>query len=141
MKAVYIHKRYLHLKINGIWKYADDIGGRYIYLYEELPKNRVEQFRNKDTVFSELVKRCGYVDDFMGCKTFWRKRIYVDLFPLANGIVYKDQLEAFDIEHVYEIVKNPIIEYLQKDLGFKGYSQLVFDREQELKNMLISKPL
>ena len=142
MKAVYIHKRYLHLKINCIWKYADGISGRDVYLYGELPKNKVEQFRNKDTVFSELAKRCGgYTDDFTGYKTFWRKRIYIDLFPLANGIVYKDQLEAFEIEHVYEIVENPIIEYLQKDLGFKGYSRLVFDREQELKNMLISKPL
>lgn len=89
----------------------------------------------------ELIKQCRYTDDFTGCETFWRKRIYVDLFPLANGIVYKDQLEAFDVEHVYETVENPIIEYLQKDLGFKGYSQLVFDREQELKNMLINKPL
>lgn len=47
MKTVYIHKRYLHLKIKGIWKYADDIDGRYVYLYGELPQNRVEQFRNK----------------------------------------------------------------------------------------------
>lgn len=141
MKTVYIHKRYLHLKIKGIWKYADDIDGRYVYLYGELPQNRVEQFRNKNTVFLELIKQCRYTDDFTGCETFWRKRIYVDLFPLANGIVYKDQLEAFDVEHVYETVENPIIEYLQKDLGFKGYSQLVFDREQELKNMLINKPL
>ena len=28
------------------------------------------------------------------------------------------------------------IEYLKKDLRFNGYSQLVFDREQELKKML-----
>ena len=47
--------------------------------------------------------------------------------------------KAFEIEHIYEVVENPIIEQLEKDLGFKGYSQLVFDREQELKNMLISK--
>lgn len=51
MKAVYIHKIYLHLKINGIWKDADSVGGRYVYLYGELPENRVEEFKNKDTVF------------------------------------------------------------------------------------------
>ena len=139
MKAVYIHKIYLHLKTNGMWKYADSIDGRYVYLYGEVPENRVEEFKNKDTVFSELIKRSGYIEDFTGHKTFWRKRFYVDLFPLANGIVYKDELEAFEIEHIYEVVENPIIEQLEKDLGFKGYSQLVFDREQELKNMLISK--
>ena len=47
MKAVYIHKIYLHLKINGMWKYADSIGGRYVYLYGEVPENRVEEFKNK----------------------------------------------------------------------------------------------
>ena len=139
MKAVYIHKKYLYLKINGIWKYADSVGGRYVYLYGELPENRVEEFRNKDTVFSELIKRSGYIEDFIGYKTLWRKRFYVDLFPLANGIVYKDELEAFEIKHIYEGVENPIIELLEKDLGFKGYSQLVFDREQELKNMLMKE--
>ena len=122
-----------------MWKYADSIDGRYVYLYGEVPENRVEEFKNKDTVFSELIKRSGYIEDFTGYKTFWRKRVYVNLFPLANGIVYKDELEAFEIEHIYEVVENPIIEQLEKDLGFKGYSQLVFDREQELKNMLISK--
>ena len=139
MKAVYIHKIYLHLKINGIWKYADSIDGRYIYCYGEVPEYRVDKFENKDTIFSDLIKRIGYIDDFTGHKTFWRKRVYVDLFPLANGIVYKDELEAFEIEHIYEVVENPIIEQLKRNLGFKGYSQLVFDREQELKNMLISK--
>ena len=139
MKAVYIHKIYLHLKINGIWKYADSIDGRYIYFYGEVPEDKVEKFQNKDTIFSELIKRSGYIDDFTGYKTFWRKRLYIDLFPLASGRVYADELEEFEIEHAYEIVENPIIEQLEKDLGFKGYSQLIFDREQELKNMLISK--
>ena len=139
MKAVYIHKIFLYLKINGIWKYADTNGGQYIYLYGEVPENTIEKFTNKNTVFSELVKQSGYIDDFTGHKTFWRKRFYIDLFPLASGIVYKDELEAFEVEHIYEIVENPIIQKLEEDLGFKGYSQLVFDREQELKNMLISK--
>lgn len=139
MKAVYIHKIYLHLKINGIWKCASSVSGRCVYLYGEVPENRAEEFKNKDTVFSELIKRSGYIEDFIGYKTFWKKRLYINLFPLANGRVYKDELEEFEIQHIYEIVENPIIEQLEKDLGFKGYSQLVFDREQELKNMLISK--
>ena len=139
MKAVYIHKIYFHLQINGIWKYVDINGDRYLYLYGDVPENKVEEFKNKDTVFSELIKRSGYIDDFTGYKTFWRKRFYIDLLPFASERVYKDELEAFEIEHIYEIVENPIIEQLEKDLGFKGYSQLVFDREQELKNMLISK--
>ena len=58
---------------------------------------------------------------------------------MCRGIVYKDSLKAVEIEHVYKIVDNPRIEWLDKDLGFKGYSELVFDREQELKSMMLSK--
>lgn len=139
MRAVYIHKVYLHLKTNGLWKYVDDNVGRYVYLYGEVPENKVEKFENKNTVFSDLIKKIGYNENFQGNKTFWKKRIYILLFPLAREIVYKDELEAFELEHIYEVVENPDIELLKKDLGFKGYSQLIFDREQELKSMLIDR--
>lgn len=133
MKAVYIHKIRLHFKVNGIWKYASNFFDGYTYLYGEVPENTVDKFANKDAEFSELVKFCGYTD---GCKTFWRKRVYI---PIANKRIYKDELEDLEMEHIYTIVKNPTIEKLERDLGFKGYSQLVFDREQELKNMLNTK--
>ena len=93
----------------------------------------------KKQFFYDFAKRIGYTDDFKGSKTFWKKRVYLDLFPLGKGIVYKDSLKAVEIHHIYEVVDNPIIEYLEKDLGFKGYSELVFDREQELKNMMLKK--
>lgn len=133
MKAVYIHKIRLHLKVNGIWKRAQKFYAGYTYLYGEVPENTVDKFANKDAEFSELIKFCGYTDS---CKTFWRKRIYI---PVANKRIYKDELEDLEMEHIYTIVENPTIEKLERDLGFKGYSQLVFDREQELKKMLISK--
>lgn len=43
------------------------------------------------------------------------------------------------IKEKHKIIDNPKIEWLEKDLGFKGYSELVFDREQELKAMLLQK--
>ena len=141
MKSVYIHKIITKLNINGEWKNVDDkfIGGRYIYKYGEMPKNYTEKFDNEETVFYDFAKRIGYTDDFKGSKTFWKKRVFLDLFPLGKGIVYKDSLKAVEIHHIYEVVDNPTIEYLEKDLGFKGYSELVFDREQELKNMMLKK--
>ena len=141
MKAVYIHKIITKLNINGEWETVDDkfIGGRYLYKYGEIPENYAEKFDNEKTVFYDFAKRIGYTDDFKGLKTFWKKRVYLDLFPLGKGIVYKDSLKAVEIHHIYEVVDNPIIEYLEKDLGFKGYSELVFDREQELKNMMLKK--
>lgn len=134
MKAVYIHKICLNLKINGVWKRAQKFYAGYTYLYGEVPENTIDKFENKDDEFSELIKFCGYTDS---CKTFWRKRVYI---TVANSRrIYKDELEDLEKEHIYTIVENPTIEKLKRDLGFKGYSQLVFDREQELKNMLISK--
>ena len=141
MKSVYIHKIITKLNINGEWKNVDDkfIGGRYIYKYGEVPQNYIEKYDNEETVFGELAKKTGCIDDFRGSKTFWKKRVYLDLFPIGKGIVYKDSLKAVEIHHIYEVVDNPTIEYLEKDLGFKGYSELVFDREQELKNMMLKK--
>lgn len=139
MKSVYIHKIITELNINGEWETVNDIGGRYTYFYGEVPENYTEKFDNEETVFYELAKKAGYIGDFKGSKTFWKKRVYLDLFPLGHGIVYKDSLKAVEIHHIYEVVDNPIIEYLEKDLGFKGYSELVFDREQELKRMTLNK--
>lgn len=139
MKSVYIHKIITELNINEEWKTVNNIGGRYKYFYGEVPENYTEKFDNEETAFYELAKKAGYIGDFKGSKTFWKKRVYLDLFPLGNGIVYKDSLKAVEINHIYEVVDNPIIEYLEKDLGFKGYSELVFDREQELKRMMLNK--
>ena len=69
----------------------------------------------------------------------WLLEEFKYFLHLGKGIVYKDSLKAVEIHHIYEVVDNPTIEYLEKDLGFKGYSELVFDREQELKNMMLKK--
>lgn len=44
---------------------------------------------------------------------------------------------SFKIKHIFEVVENPRINYFESDLGFNGYSELVFNREQELKSMLL----
>lgn len=138
LKAVYIKKKELNLNINGEWIYAKETEGirRYIYHYGEVPENYVEKYYNEETVFRDLANKVGYQDDFEGYKTLFDKKLRLDLFPLKQGIVYKDALKAFEVEHIYEIVENPEIKWLEEDLGFKGYSELVFDREQELKSMM-----
>lgn len=139
MKAVYIKKTKLKLNINGEWIYAKETDGirRYIYHYGEAPENHSEKYYTEESVFNDLISRIGYENGFEGYKTFFTKRLYINLFPLKQGIVYKDSLKAFEVEHIYEIVENPKIKWLEEDLGFKGYSELVFDREQELRSMMI----
>lgn len=139
MKAVYTQKINVRLNINGEWIKVEKISGRCCYRYGEVPENYVEKYDNEETVFEDLAKRIGYVDGFKGEKTFWKKRVYLELFPIGRGIVYKDALKAVEIEHIYKVEDNPRIEWLEQDLGFKGYSELVFDREQELKSMMLSK--
>ena len=139
MKAVYTHETIVKLNINDEWIKVEKIGigGRCCYRYGEVPENYVEKYDNEETVFRDLAKIIGYVDGFKGAKTFWKKRVYLELFPIGKGIVYKDSLKAVKIEHVYKVEDNPRIEWLEEDLGFKGYSELVFDREQELKSMMV----
>lgn len=139
MKAVYEHYITSEANINGEWIDVSREWGRYLYYYGEVPEDYTEFLDNPDTVFQELITRIGFIGDYQGEKTFWKKRVYIDLFPLGQGIVYKDSLRAFKIIHTYEIVDNPRIDWLEYDLGFKGYSELVFDREQELKQMLLQK--
>ena len=136
MKAVYTHNIIIKLNINGKWETNKKAFGRHIYKYGEVPKNYVEKFDNQETVFYDLAKKIGYKDTFCGLKTFWKKRTYLELFSYR---IYKDSLKAMEIQHIFEIVDNPIIEYLEKDLGFKKYSELIFDRENELKGMLNNK--
>lgn len=137
MKAVYTHKINVRLNINGKWVKAEETSSHCRYQYGEVPENYIEKYDNEETVFEDLAKRIGYIDGFKGEKTFWRKRVYLELFPIGVGIVYKDSLKAVEIEHIYKVEDNPRIDWLESDLGFKGYSELVFDREQELKSMMV----
>lgn len=70
MKSVYISKIIVDLNINGEWITVNEIGGRYIYKYGEVPENRVEKYDNEETVFKNLIKATGCRDNFDGYKTF-----------------------------------------------------------------------
>lgn len=139
MKEVYIADYILNLNINGKWITKKSICGRPIYRYGEKPANYSKVFNNEETVFEDLIKILGYKSGFNGYKTFWKKRLYINLFPTAQGIVYKNSLKEFKVDYFYKTIENPIIEFLEKDLGFMGYSELVFDREQELKRLMFNK--
>lgn len=137
MKAVYCHLRIwtVRLKDKKTMSYSTyGINGRY-YHYGEVPDNYTEDFMCQDTVFEDLIKTL-YI--FGSNKTLFKKREYINIAQF-NSRIYKDELSSFDIQHKYEIVDNPTIDILEKDLGFKEFSELIFDREQELKSILMQK--
>lgn len=138
IKKVFIHKVIWIAELKNGRIIKDEVGyGRYVYQYDEVPDNYEEKFNNPDTVFDELLKRLNYIPEYHGDKTFFTKRIYVyDYFGFRERI-YKDELVSFTIKHVFETIENPRIDYLESDLGFNGYSELIFNREQELSSMLL----
>ena len=73
-------------------------------------------------------------------QTLFRKRLYIYDYTLGDSDfgqrIYKDEVKSFVVRYNYKIITNPSIKRLQSDLDFYTYSQLVFDREHELKGML-----
>ena len=135
MKAVYTHLRTwtIRLKDKRTLSYSTySVNGKY-YHYGEIPDNHIEDFISQETVFDDLIRTLyAYGSD----RTIFKKREYLNIVQF-NERIYKDELLSFDIQHKFEIVDNPKIDLLERDLGFRGYSELVFDREQELRNMVV----
>lgn len=139
MKAVYISKTIwnINLKDGRVLTYdSDHDRGRYVYKYGDVPNDYIEVF-NKETVWTDLLWKLRFEKDYHGSMTRFSKRVYIDDWDILCERIYKDELSAFEIQHIFKVVENPQIEYLEKDLGFKGYSELVFDREQELKSIML----
>lgn len=124
------NNRIVHNEVGGY--------GRHVYQYGEVPDNYEEKFNNPDTVFDELLKKLEYASEYPGEKTFLSKRLYVYDYSGFRQRIYKDELMSFTIKHIFEIVENPRIDYLKSDLGFNEYTELIFNREQELKSMLLN---
>ena len=128
MKAVFQrHYKYIfHLKDGSTVKSKYQFG-RSMYQYREVPKDEVVIYKT----WEEALEHTLYCYD----TTLFSKRKYINHSNLTNK-VYEDEFDYLEIQYTYKIIDNPDIETLQKDLGFKGYSELVFDRECELRKLM-----
>ena len=137
MKCVYKPdvKIKLFLK-NGECIIAGNVGGRYLYRYGEKPEDTFEEYT--DNSWNRLLKFSKYSNGLEEYATMFKKRIYINDYFIAERRIYKDELVKIVVESTYEEIENPNIRYLQEDLGFKGYSSLVFDRECELRKLMES---
>lgn len=135
MRVVYIEKIYDQVKIKSNKPCEirtveiQHSYGRPRYNYGDLPKNYAEELgEGREGYFNLILSRCYWRDH-----TFFRDRDYLGS---NNGIrIYEDEFISAKRFYEYKVVDNPIIKYLEEDLGFEGYSELVFDREQELKKL------
>lgn len=138
IKAVYICETIVTVNLTDGVLRKRYYGTRDRYYYGEVPKDVTDVFDDKETVFEKLIEKLGYNPEYKCERTLFKKREYINEYGYG-GRIYKDKLVSFEISHTYTVIDNPRIEWLENDLGFKGYSELVFDREQELKSMMISK--
>lgn len=137
MKDIYTYKIEVYVNL----KNGDNIfvpqRWRSAYQYGNMPKNQEVKISGEDNCFN-------YLKTFMLCPndvTFFRHREYIFVridSPIRNfKKVYKSQIDSVLVSYYYTKIEEPRMEYLKNDLGFYTYSQLIFDREQDLKEMLI----
>lgn len=116
---------------------------RLVYKYGEKPENKIEEhcvkkLDNKDEqsrVFEELIRTMQFETEYHGHHTLFKKRLFLESGWFGKKI-FMDQLIGWEIRDIYQTVENPDLFLLQRDLRFKEYSQLIFDREQELRSIL-----
>lgn len=136
MKGVYT--TYIELKVllkNGREHgfHSDNMFGRNCYLYGEIP-----ECKEIKLTLSEYIDMDNRLFHVKSGRTFFKRRMYEIFHSYPNNIrIYSDEIDSIVIKKGCKLVENPRIEWLEKDLGFKGYSELVFDREQELKKLMM----
>ena len=132
MKVVFKEERkyIFHLKDGATVKSKYEFG-RSLYQYDEVPQDKTIIYKTWKEV---LTNTLYYWSD----TTLFSRRKYLH-YENLTGKVYEDEFDYLEIKISYKIEDNPNIKTLQEDLGFIGYSELVFDREQELKRMMLNE--
>ena len=136
MKGVYT--KYIELKVllkNGREYHfsSDNMFGRSGYLYGEVP-----ECKEIKLTLSEYMNKDNRIFHVKSGRTLFKRRTYEVFHSYPNDVrIYSDEIDSIVINNGYKLIENPRIEWLEKDLGFKGYSELVFDREQELKKLMM----
>lgn len=111
----------------------------YHYKYGELPENQTIEYNNPETVFNDLRQALGYNLNYPTDKTLFTKRNYINDYEIGQRI-YEDELLSFKVIHKYIPHTKLKTKELFDKLTFEDYTQLVFDREQELQyNLLFGK--
>lgn len=144
MKAVYERKIDIEIILNddtNVIVKSDFLSGRYTYLYGELPEEHFESFSIYGKYNEDAKELCDkfYVllENYKG--GLFKKQYYIRArTSYCNWITIPiNNVKFVNVKNYCKVVENPKIKWLEEDLGFKGYSELVFDREQELKSLLL----
>lgn len=129
MKAVFKAKnKYIfHLKDGTIVESKYQFG-RGLYQYDEVPQDKTIIYKTWKEVLTNTLYHWSDT-------TLFSRRKYLH-YENLTGKVYEDEFDYLEIKISYKIEDNPDIKTLQEDLGFTRYSELVFDRECELRKLM-----
>ena len=105
--------------------------GRYIYHYAE-PEDKVE------TIFSDFEQYLAERGLLYSIPKRHNGRNLLRILCAQETIakIYEDEIALIAVFHHTKVVDNPKWEFLTKDLGFNELTELLYNREQELKSML-----
>ena len=130
MKTIYVNDFYYLIVFKDNTRIRSNCNGIPMYQYGELPEMSKTEYSGEN-VFYELVNQL-HISAF---KNLLTGREYIFDYRFDRKI-YKDKLKSFEVINHYKDINKPVISKLQDDLGFYKYSELVFDRQQELMSML-----
>lgn len=134
MKQLYLYQKMIAVtRKDGV--VVKIIGNKSNWHYGELPIDKVEVNKDIDNPFEKLC-------DIMGVKPsrsfLWSKKYLSDTTILwdwsIDGYVDEENILSFMVVTKYYI-GDPSIKILQKELSFMEYTQLLFDREKDLKRL------
>ena len=137
MKKIYTKNTIIRAYLINDVEVEITLANRLPYCYGDLPSDTQEKYNNPDTVFIDLCNAMKIVP----LTTFFTKKKYIDSSPYGQWRMEQDifqiDLISFTIDHTYKEVTKPDIEWLKQSLGFYGYSKVIFEREQDLKSMMM----
>ena len=135
MKQIYFYRTTILVKLKD-----DSIvtikGKASKWCYGDIPENKIQKYENSNTMFDDL---CNVMNVKPSISPFSKKKYFnQETFFWTwsvDGTVKQDTIHSFVVYTNYN-TGNPSIKALQKELTFIEYTELLFDREQDLKSAL-----
>ena len=135
MKQIYFYRTTIFVKLKD-----DSIvtikGNKIKWNYGDIPEDKIQKYENSNTIFDDL---CNVMNVKPSISPFSKKKYFnKETFFWTwsvDGSVKQDTIHSFVVYTNYN-TGNPSIKALQKELTFIEYTELLFDREQDLKSAL-----
>lgn len=115
---------------------SDVMAGRYIYHYGEMPTETTEIYT--ENLFLHL-RKFELIYDYR--TTLFKGQKLAVWCPNSIEKIYTNDIDKIEVRYSSKVADAPSWKYLREDLGFYDLSELIFNREQELRAKLLEEEL